>query len=169
MSVLGRIFTRVLGRIFTWVLGRVVLIRIFTQVFRGVLGRIYTQVLRRVLGRIFTRVRGLVLGGIFTRVHPPAPTASRDGLCCWRTCLPPRRRSTLMLHPTAATALCNHRRPCLPPHRRSTLHINIDVASYRCHRHTQSLSLLSSPSLSLTHRLLMSPINVASSCRHHHM
>jgi hypothetical protein len=105
-------------KIFIWVLGRVVLVRIFTQVFRGVLERIFTQVLRRVLGRIFTRVLGRVLDRIFTQVHPPTPTASCDGHH-HRPCLPPCRRSMLMLHPTAATTLRDHLRPRLPPHRQS--------------------------------------------------
>ncbi len=54
--------------------------------------------------------------------HPPAAaTALRDGrrhYCC--PCLPPRRQSTLTLHPITATALRNRLHPCLPPHRRST-------------------------------------------------
>jgi hypothetical protein len=153
MSVLGRIFTRVLGRIFTWVLGRVVLVRIFTQVFRGVLGRMYTQVLRRVLGRIFTWVCGWVLGRIFTWVHSPAPTASRDGLCFHHTCLPSCRQLTLTSHPTAATASCNLCHPCLPPRGQSALCVNVDVESYRPHRHARSSSSLSSspPPVNVAH------------------
>ncbi len=103
--------------------------------------------------------RGRVLRGIFTRVHPPAPTASRDGLCCHRTCLPPCRWSTLTLHPTAATDSRNLCRPCLPTRRRSTLRVDVDLTSYRRHRHARSLSSLSSPSLSLS----PPPVNVA--CR----
>jgi hypothetical protein len=81
-------------------------------------------------------------------LHPPAATASCDGHCCCRPCLPPRHRSMPTSHPSATTASHNRLSPCLPPRRWSTSHVNVDVASYHRHCHAQSLLLLSSPSVS---------------------
>jgi hypothetical protein len=80
--------------------------------------------------------------------HPPTATALRDGRCCCRPCLPPRRRSTPTSHPSATTPSHNPLCPCLPPRRRSTSRVDVDVASYHRRRHAQSLLLASSPSVS---------------------
>ncbi len=80
--------------------------------------------------------------------HPPAATASCDGYRHCRPCLPPRRRSGRTSHPSTTAASRDCLRPCLPPHCWSTSCVTVDVASYHCHRHAQSSSLLSSPSLS---------------------
>jgi hypothetical protein len=102
------------------------------------------------------------LSTLMSTSHPPTTTALRDGLRCRHPCLPPRRQLTLTLHPTAATASRDCLCPCLPPRRWSTSCIDINVASYRRHRHTRSLLLLLSPSLSL----FLPPANVASSRCH---
>jgi hypothetical protein len=102
-----KIFTWDLGRIFTWVLGRVVLLRNFTQVFRGVLGRIYTGVLRRVLRRIFTLVLRRVLGWIFTRVF---------GRVLGRQSLPSSSSQSLFLYPPPVNVACQRCIFLPPPH-----------------------------------------------------
>jgi hypothetical protein len=95
--------------------------------------------------------------------HPPAATASRVGHRRHRPCLPPRCWLMLTSHPTNATASRDHLCPCLPPCRALTLTSHPTAATA-----TRNLHCCRPPHpCPCPCRLLMSCINVASSCRHH--